>query len=392
MIQRCIMIKTWDRILLFHSGDEFFTELISSIRRAKKSVTLEFYIFELDKVSEILFSELQLAVLRGCNVRLLVDGVGSFFWLDSIGKRCQREGILFRVYHPMPGFLHWFLHLPEVIFAKTPNVFRRANRRNHRKTVVIDHQVAFLGSFNMTKVHYANVVGPNKVWRDSGVKVQGEAVESLVAAFDLAWSFARRRALFPIHANYVRGKIEIILKWQNLLRVNANDKIRRHLYKDLCRRILHAHDHVYIATAYFLPKRAIAKALTKSAQQGVDVRILIPGPSDVPMVKWVARQLLYKLHQSGVKIFEYQPRVFHAKYMTIDNWSSIGSFNLNHRSLLHDLEVEAVLTDTESLSNINEQFQKDLRDCKPLDLRHHEKLSFWQNWIAKTLFKLRYWF
>lgn len=386
------MAKTWDRVHLFHSGDEFFTELISSIRRAQTSITLEFYIFEIDPLTDILFSELQMAVLRGCEVYLLVDGVGSFFWLDAISKRCHNEGIHFRIYHPLPGFLQWFAHALEALFAKTPKVFRRVNRRNHRKTVVIDRQVAFVGSFNMAKSHYTSLVGPHKVWRDSGMKIQGEAIESLVAAFDLAWTFARKKALFPIHGEYVREKIQRILKWQILLRLNANDKIRRQLYKDLCRRIFHAKSRVYIATAYFLPKRAIAKALTKAAQRGIDVRILIPGPSDVPLVKWVAHQLAYKLHRNGVKIFEYQPRVFHAKYMIIDNWSSLGSFNLNHRSLLHDLEVEAVLTDAESLSNITKQFQIDLKECKPLESGRYEKVFFLKNWITKTLFKLRYWF
>ncbi len=386
------MTKTWDRILLFHSGDEFFTELISNIRRAQKSITLEYYIFEINQVTEILFSELQLAVLRGCKVQLLVDGVGSFFWLDSISKRCQYEGIHFRVYHPLPGFLQWFMLLPKAIFSKTPKIFRRANRRNHRKTVVIDEQIAFLGSFNMSKVHYSNLVGANNSWRDSGVMVQGEAIESLIAAYDLAWTFARKKALLPAHATYIRIRIQTILKWQSILRLNANDKIRRHLYKDLCRRILYANNHVYIATAYFLPKRALAKALAKAAQRGIDVRVIIPGPSDAPFVKWAAYQLPYKLHEKGVKIFEYQPCVFHAKYMIIDDWCSIGSLNLNHRSLLHDLEAEAVLTDAESLDNINKQYQKDLKECRALDLSRYEQISFWHNLIAKTLFRLRYWF
>lgn len=99
------MTKTWDHIQLFHSGDEFFTELISSIRRAEKTITLEFYIFEIDPITDVLLTELQLAVLRGCQVRLLVDGVGSLFYLDALQKRCLREGVEFRVYRPLPSLL-----------------------------------------------------------------------------------------------------------------------------------------------------------------------------------------------------------------------------------------------------------------------------------------------
>lgn len=385
------MNKTWDSIQLFHSGDEFFTELISSVRRAKKSITVEFYIFEMDAVTEILLVELQSAVLRGCEVRLLVDGVGSLLWTEALAKRCRQEGIHFRVYHPIPGFLHWLARVPEAIFSKAPNIFQRANRRNHRKTVVIDQEFALVGSFNMTKLHFEKVMG-DKAWRDSAVKIHGPAIEGLIAAFDLAWTFARRRALLPKDGNYVREKILTVLKWHELVRLNPNARIRRHLYKDLCRRIMTAENRVYIATAYFLPKRAIARALAKAARKGVDVRILIPGPTDVPFVKWAAYQLPYILQEQGAKIFEYQPRVFHAKYMIIDDWSSIGSFNLNHRSLLHDLEVEAVLTDAQSLSNITQQFERDLSVSEPLDPEKNKRRSFWWALISKTLFKLRYWF
>lgn len=385
------MNKSWDHTQIFHNGDDFFTELISQIRRAKSLITLEFYIFEMDAISDILLVELQLAVLRGCEVRLLVDGIGSLFWVDSLEKRCRREGILFRIYHPFPTFLQWVTRLPEALFSKAPSLFRRVNRRNHRKVVVIDREVAFVGSLNMTQVHFPRIMGP-KAWRDSAVKVQGPAIEALLASFDLAWTFAKKRPLFPIHAEYVREKIEVVLTWQHLLRLNANDKIRRQLYKDLCRRIRAAKTRVYVTTAYFLPKRAIAKALAKAALRGVDVRLLIPGPSDVPLVKWAAYQVPYRLRQTGVKIYEYQPTVLHAKCMLIDDWGTIGSFNLNHRSMLHDLEVEAVLTDAESLSNMTHQFQADISQSQPFSLERHEQNSFWRIWLAKTLFKLRYWF
>lgn len=391
MIQHCIMTKTWDRIHLFHSGDEFFTELISSIRRAEKTITLEFYIFEIDELTDMLLTELQLAVLRGCDVRLLVDGVGSLFYLDALQKRCVREGVHFRIYHPLPNFLQWLARLPAELFSKTPGFFRRANRRNHRKTVVIDNKAAFIGSFNMTRVHFEKLVG-TQAWRDSAVKVEGSATASLVAAFEIAWSFARKRPLVPAHMSFLRNKIQTVLHGHELLRLNVNDKIRRHLYKDLCRRILHAKTRVYVVTAYFLPKRAVLRALAKAAKRGVDVKVIIPGPSDVPLVKWAAYELPHKLQKEGVQLFEYQQRVLHAKYMVIDDWSSLGSFNLNHRSILHDLEVEAVMTDAESLRNITQQFTKDLEASQPLEAKYYEKTSLWFHWLAKTLFKLRYWF
>lgn len=251
--------------------------------------------------------------------------------------------------------------------------------------------MALVGSFNMTRVHYEKLAG-NKAWRDSAARISGPAVEGLSAAFELAWTFARKSLLTPAHADFTREKISTILRHHELLRLNVTDKIRRHLYKDLCRRINSAKTRVYVVTAYFLPKRAVLRALAKAAKRGVDVKVIIPGPSDVPLVKWAAYELPYKLQKEGVELYEYQNRVLHAKYMIIDDWSSLGSFNLNHRSILHDLEVEAVLADAESLSKITAQFEKDLKDSMTLKPSDYEKGSLWFHWLAKTLFKLRYWF
>jgi cardiolipin synthase len=378
--ERCSMKKTWDETKLYHRGDEFFAELISCIRHAKTSVTLESYIFELDPLSDILLVELQLAVWRGCDVRLLVDGVGSYFWVETLTRRCAQEKIRFRVYHPVPTLLQW-----------SRSLFARTNRRNHRKTLIVDGQVAMLGSFNITRVHSEKIMGPH-TWRDSGVRVKGPALESLAAAFDLAWNFSKNIPRFSLDSSWVKDKMLLIVQWQELLRLNANDRIRRFLYRDLIRRIRFARNRVYITTAYFLPKRALMKALSKAAQRGVDVRIITPGPTDLPFVKWAAHQIPHKLQKAGVKMFEYQPRILHAKYMLIDDWASIGSFNLNHRSLLHDLEVEAVLTDAESLGNLKHQFAEDLSQSKALDRALYEQSPWWWRWITKTLFKLRYWF
>jgi cardiolipin synthase len=306
--------------------------------------------------------------------------VGSLFWLDAIAKRCDKEDIEFRVYHPVPGILQWL----------TPKFFTRTNRRNHRKTLIIDNETALVGSFNITQVHFEKIMG-DKAWRDSGVHVTGEAVESLTAAFELAWNYSKNIPPMPPDSRLVKERIQIVTRWQHAVRLNVNERIRRQLYKDLCRRILHAQQTVYITTAYFLPKRALLKALAKAAQKGLDVRILIPGPSDIPFVKWAAAQIPYKLHQAGVQIFEYQPRILHAKYMIIDDWCSIGSLNMNHRSLLHDLEVEAVLTDANSLSNLRHQFSLDLSQSQPLSVSLYEQSPWWARWTAKILFKLRYW-
>lgn len=388
-------MKIWKDVRLFHSGDSFLAELLATLKLAQKTITLEFYIFEIDEISDLLLEELRRAVQRGCDVRLLVDGVGSLFTTEGIRIRCEESGIQFRVYHPLPTFFEWLSRLPRVLLRKAPTFLKKANRRNHRKIVVVDAQIAFVGSINMTRVHFEQAFGPS-AWRDSAARLMGPPVESLVAAFELAWSHSRvTDNLVPeteIEHEIVKAQLTTILKWQSHVRLNVNVKMRRQLYKDLRTRILTAEERVYIVTAYFLPKRSVVRALSKAALRGVDVQIIIPGPSDVPIVKWIADQVTTKLLRNGVRVFEYQPRILHAKYMVIDKWCSLGSFNLNHRSLLHDLEVEAVLTEPENVKNIESQFLEDLRLSEPLDVLNYEQSPWLKRWFAKTLFKLRYWF
>lgn len=384
-------MKSWNEVKLFHNGDDFFTELISSIRRAQKSITLETYIFEIDALTDLVLVELQLAVWRGCEVKLLVDGIGSLFWLDELQSRCENDGLLFRAYHPLPRGLQWFTRLPEVVLESTPKLIRRYNRRNHRKTVVIDDKFFFVGSFNMSHVHSQKISGKS-AWRDTGAKLEGPAIIAVQAAFDLAWAFSKHFALLPKHINYIKEKAKILEEWGFAVRLNATADFRRHLYKDLCRRIAHAERRVYITTAYFLPKRALARALTKAAQKGIDVRVIIPGPTDVPLVKWAAFHMPFKLVENGVRIYEYQTSILHAKYMIIDDWCSLGSLNLNHRSLLHDLEVEAAFVSDDTVAQMNSQFQKDLDQSKPLGLELYQQTSWWKRTLTKILFKLRYWF
>jgi cardiolipin synthase len=386
-------MKIWKEIHLFHSGDEFLTALLTALQNARSKITLEFYIFEIDEISQLLLEELRLAVQRGCKVQLLVDGVGSLFSIEALRLRCEKDGVQFQVYHPLPTFFEWLGKIPSAFRRKPPTLLRRANRRNHRKVVIVDAEIAFLGSVNMTRVHFEKAFG-TAAWRDSSVRLTGPPIESLTAAFELAWARSRTITMLATDSDLDTTKktVETVLKWQSHVRLNVNLQIRRQLYKDLRRRIMMAEKRVYIVTAYFLPKRAVVRALAKAAERGVDIRIIIPGPSDVPLVKWIADQVTTTLLQAGVHVFEYQPRILHAKYMLIDDWSSLGSFNLNHRSLLHDLEVEAVLTDYDSLENLHQQFLEDLRQSNALDSLKYEQSPWWKRGLAKFLFKLRYWF
>ncbi|WP_415061973.1 phospholipase D-like domain-containing protein [Bdellovibrio sp.] len=378
-------MESWSQVRIFHSGDEYYLSLIQDIRQAKSSVTIESYIFAVDKLTNSIIEELTKARERGCTVKVIVDGFGSYYSIPQLDRLFAQRGIEMRVFHPFPYPLLWVRRLFSKHTSQRSWVFKSINRRTHRKITIIDEKRAYLGSFNFTQDHCESLIG-KKAWRDTGVWVEGPAVRRLVLAFQI--SYLR---------TYLKGIINWLGRWrpksephEALLRLNTTQRMRRRLYKDLLMRLNRAQSRIYITTAYFLPKRALLRALMKAARRGIDVKILIPGKSDVPMVKWAAFYIIRFLLHKRVPIYEYQKTILHAKTMIIDNEAFIGSFNLNHRSVLHDLEVEVILNDPDSLHNMLQQWQMDIDNSKLVS----EKDFAAPSWLARLLysiaFRLRY--
>lgn len=369
----------WTFIEIFYSGDKYFESLLADLKKAQHSITLESYIFTWDSLTLEVLSELKNARERGCDVKVIVDGFGSSAWIPQLRAFCRKHDIDFRVFQPMPSFLGWIF----TYFWKLSKYFKRFNRRNHRKVTIIDEKRAYLGSLNFTKSH----VGP-QAWRDTGVCVEGIGVKRLSIAFHITY-------LRTIH----RGFLGLLkrLQWQpkmdmntSLVRLNTTQRQRRRLYVDLLRRIKTAEKHIYVTTAYFLPKRSLIRALSRAAKRGVDVRIIVPGKSDVPIVKWAAFSLLHLLKRKGVLVYEYRKSILHAKTMIIDDVCFIGSQNLNHRSLLHDLEVEAVFKDERTLQNMLTQWQVDIQHSQEVSATEYKATSWPARFFYKLAFRLRY--
>jgi cardiolipin synthase len=377
-------MEPWSLIQIFHTGDAYYESLIDRIRHAKKSITIEGYIFSIDRLTSALLEELSMARKRGCLVKIIIDGFGSYNQIPELKKICLSKGIEFRVFHPLPYFSKKVPRWNELMNLNFPLFFRRMNRRNHRKIVLIDEIGAYLGSMNFTEQHCEKYVG-QKAWRDTGVYLEGPAVKHLAIA---------------VQITYLRTVYRGILTWVNrwmlprpsfsaALQLNTTQKMRRALYRDLLRLINQAQRRIYITTAYFLPKRKLLKALIDASNRGVDVILILPGKSDVPLVKWAAFYTIQLLLLSRIPIYEYKGSVLHAKNMIVDDTAYIGSFNLNHRSLLHDLEVIARFHDPASLENMLNQWELDLANS--VFLKEKDHYSTWlSQWFYKIAFLLRY--
>lgn len=377
----------WDAVQFYHDGDSYFSAVFDEIKSAKKSIWIETYIFEYDALTIELLDLLQQALNRGCEVKLLVDGFGSYYWLSTVTKVCQEKKIPLAVFHPIPLTWSWFKNYLIPGFFQIFRILRNLGRRNHRKTVVIDEKIVYLGSFNWTQVHVPRLMG-KLAWRDSGVRLEQGSVPDVVGAFQDRWHQSTLRGIhrFERPKRYEKS----YNSKTSLIRLNSGLRARRSMYRQLLLRLKKSKQKVWMCTAYFLPKRAIVRALVKAKRNQADVILIVPGTSDVPMVRWASRELLIFLIKKGIRVFEYQKSILHAKYGIIDDWCSIGSFNLNHRSLLLDLEVEAIFKDPKNIKNLSDQFEEDLKNSIELNYQDIESESWFRKKISQFFFRLRF--
>ena len=343
----------WDFEQIFTNGDEFFAELISAIASAKKSIELESYIFESDEIGQRVIAALCEAARRSVNVRVVVDALGSPVWKAAYSAELDKSGVKYDVFHefiPSSKFRH-ALSKPTSWLHRLLGHLKNMNRRDHRKLVLIDDYIAFVGSMNISRVHLSSLSG-DKVWRDTSAVVHGESAQVLRAGFERIWTpWSRRR--FGTGLSLLRLPI-------SLVRLNSTRRLRKRNYRDLLLRLRSAKKRIWITTPYFVPSSAVIRNLRHAARRGVDVRLLLPAKSDVFFMPWVASASLHALAGTGMRVFEYRPRVLHAKTLLVDDWAVLGSSNFNHRSMFHDLEADVILSSAASINRLAAQFEEDL--------------------------------
>lgn len=368
---------SWIEEQLLASGDLYLSSLESGLLAAQRSVELEFYIFRDDHFGKRLEGSLIAAAKRGVRVRVSVDGVGSIGWLASIGKRLKANGIEVKVYHPIFGE-----KLLSRIFSNRSalwNFFKSINKRNHRKLCIIDDSNAWLGSINASEHSLASVHG-RRAWREMGVRVSGENVKFLKAAFDYSW--------YPLRWKFfqIRKKARGLLNQSRHSPVRLNNLIglRRYFFRQLIAEIDAAESKVWISNPYFIPSSAFSAALTRAASRGVDVIVITALKSDVFFIPWVSAKFQRELIKAGVKLAAYEPSILHAKFIIIDKSVIIGSSNINSRSLHHDLEADIVSDREGTLKQLSTEFANDLLDSKVIDLKNIKSRPFWQNIFAQV--------
>lgn len=380
-------IERWTSERLYFEGDAFFADVFEAIDRAKSSIHLETYIYDPDTLGERFEKALIRAASRGVSVRLLVDGIGAARWIERRHPDLERSGVLLRVYHPVA-----LSKVARDLIARwggkrttQPNLVSRLNRRDHRKICVVDETIAFVGSLNVSSVHCTSLVG-DQAWRDTAMRVEGTGILDLVLAFDHAW-------LRSHTADGKRRWKDTILQLARrtramspIVRLNYTYKLRRKNSREFKLRLKRAKTKIWLTNAYLSPSAPLVRQITQAAERGVEVRLLVPRKSDVFFMPWVATSNYAPLLKSGVRIFEYLPRFLHAKSVMIDNWSTVGTSNLNRRSAYFDFEVDLVVTDPERLRELEEQFHRDLEVSEEVRVARGG-LTAWLGQLLTFLFK-----
>ena len=333
-----------NEVEIFISGKEKFERLIQDINRARKYIHIQYYIFENDKLGNKIRDLLIARAKEGIEIRVIYDDVGCWQVKNRFFNEMKTHGI--EVY----PFL-------EVTF---PSLANRINYRNHRKLVVIDGKVGYIGGLNIADRYMSE--SKLGFWRDTHARITGPAVHGLQASFSVDWSFIRKELLagpdyFPPTTMCGNTGIQIVTsgpigQWSNIA-------------LGFLRAISNAKRYLYIQTPYFLPTEALLKVMQTAALSKVDVRLMIPDRSDSTILRLATFSYVSQMLKAGVKVYLYQGGFLHAKTIVSDDeFFTIGSTNLDFRSFEHNFEGNAFMYDKEKAIEMKEIFFKDLENCQ----------------------------
>lgn len=356
---------------LLRDGVEAYPAMLEAIRGARRYIRLETYMFITDAVGELFGQALAEAAERGVHVKVLYDAMGSWTSRRGFFESLRLRGVDIRPFKP---------------FSLSRGL-RHLLRRDHRKILVVDGEVAFTGGVNIS-AHWAPV-GQGAGWRDDVLRIEGPAVHELERRFLATWRMA-----FQDRFERVRSRLHRLRRLSSgptrgnvCLTVLSS---RRSIHRAYLHAIARARRSVLIAAAYFVPDRRMVAVLREAAQRGVEVSLLLNSHSDHPFLEHATRAFYEKLLSAGVRIFEWQRGVLHAKTAVVDGvWGTIGSFNLERLSLAFNHEVNAVFADPRLGKALEDSFRTDCGNCREVNLEEFRRRPLWCKVLERVLYFFR---
>ena len=343
-------------VCVFRSTKEFAKALYDEIDAAKEHIHIQFYIFEDDEFGGLLRERLMAKAREGVEVRVIYDSVGCW----KVGKE------FFETMRCAGVYVESFLKV------RFPLLTNRVNYRNHRKVVVIDGKVGFVGGCNIADRYLKGVEWGD--WRDTMLLLRGAAVHGLQSSFLVDWYFANRtlvcgKRYFPQLPSGNEALVQVVQS-------NPVGEVRSAMV-GMIKALSMARSHVYLQTPYFMPSAAFLLALKSAAMSGVDVRLMIPERSDNRVVDYASRSYLVDVMNAGVKVYLYSQGFLHSKTLVCDDsLSSVGSMNLDFRSFYYNFEVSAFVYSRKVAGALKEKFLDEAKCCRQLSLSAFRKRSF----------------
>lgn len=331
---------------VFSSTREFASALYKEIDAAKESIHVQFYIFEDDEFGHLLCEHLVAKAKEGIEVRVIYDSVGCFKISKTFFETMRCAGI----------------YVESFLKVRFPLLTNKVNYRNHRKIVVIDGKVGFVGGCNVAD-RYLNGVGWG-AWRDTMLLLRGNAVHGLQASFLIDWYFASGTLVsgdryFPVLPSDGENLVQVVQS-------NPVGEVRT-ILTGMVKAISTARNYLYLQTPYFMPDESFLLALKSAALSGVDVRLMIPEKADSWLAGYATRSYLMDIMKAGVKVYLYREGFLHSKTFVCDDYlSSVGSVNLDFRSFYYNFEVSAFVYGKSVARELKEQFLEDTKACRAL--------------------------
>ncbi|HCC71811.1 MAG TPA: cardiolipin synthase [Bacteroidales bacterium] len=337
-----------NKILILNDAEETYPAMIKEIESAKHHIHFEIYRFNIDETGNKFRDILIRKAAEGVEVRMIIDDVGSWSFKNRYINGMRRAGVQIFPFFPV----------------RFPWLASKINYRNHRKILVIDGKTGFIGGMNIADKYIHGLPGIGK-WRDTHLKIRGDAVAGMNKVFLTDWYFLSGEILTGNKEYFPKQRI----KGESWIQLASSgpDSDWATIMQAYLAAIATANERVYLCTPYFSPNESILNALKTAALSGKDVRLIIPEKSDSIIANWNSRSYVSELLHAGVRVYMYVSGFNHSKYIVVDGvFSSVGSVNVDMRSFDLDFEVTALIYDEEFANKLENIFMNDLRNSKEL--------------------------
>jgi cardiolipin synthase len=343
-----VLLTEYNKVKILVNGKVTFEAILEALEQAENHIHLEYYIIEDDNIGNAVREILVRKARSGVEVRVIYDDIGCWSLSKKFIRSLKDAGV--RIFPFMP--------------VRLPFLTNKINYRNHRKIIVVDGKIGFVGGLNIADryISGSEELGP---WRDTHLRIEGEAVYSLQSIFLLDWFFAGKRNIHHHDKYFPPSNITD----RHLMQIVASgpDSDWASIMQTFFLAASTAKSSIYISTPYFMPNESILTAIRSASLSGVDVRILLPKRSDSKFVMWSSNSYIGELLEAGIKVYLYEKGFPHSKLMIIDDvFCSIGTANMDIRSFDQNFEVNALIYDSKIAVAMRNIFMNDIKGLQSI--------------------------